>query len=72
MINIKTFDQSRQIAIIWDIEDVQDIRPDLSDTQAMEVLLEVEHRHDSSIGISWDTLDIWAQELFPVNNDGNN
>ena len=58
--------EAKQISIVWSVEDVQSIRPDLSDEQAMEVLQEAKNRHDSSIGISWTTLEIWAQELFPL------
>jgi len=66
------FDPSRQIAIIWDIEDVQQIRPDLTDEQAMDVLLEVEDNHDAEWGVSWTTLEATAGILFPKgsNDDG--
>lgn len=52
----KTFDPERQISIVWGIEDVQSVRPDLTDDQAFAVLKEVEHRHDANIGINWDVL----------------
>jgi hypothetical protein len=54
----------RQIAVIWSIEDVQEIRPDLNDDQAWQVLQDVEHRHDAEHGISWITLQIIADEMF--------
>ena len=60
------YDPSRQIAIIWSVEDVQAVRDDLSDYHAMEVLNEVKRRHDAEIGVSWETLRIWADELYPV------
>jgi len=60
------FNPQRQIAIIWSIEDVQSIRPDLSDDQSMEVLRTAEDKHDASLGISWDTLEIWADYLYPL------
>ena len=59
------FDPSRQIAIIGDIDDVKHIRPDLSDEQAMEVLLEVKDCHDAEWGASWATLETVADDLFP-------
>src|SRR4051812_1017236 len=37
---------SRQIAPIWGIEDVQQFRPNLSDDQAWEVLQHVDHYYD--------------------------
>ena len=54
-----------QIAIIWNIEDVQEVRPDLTDEQALEVLLMAKDKHDAEIGINWDVLRIWADKLFP-------
>ena len=54
----------RQIAAIWCIEDVQEVRPDLSDDQAWEVLRKVERRHDATIGLTWDTLEMTAKDLF--------
>jgi hypothetical protein len=54
----------RQIAAGWSIEDVQEIRPDLTDEQAWEVLQAVERNHDATIGINWDVLDYHADELY--------
>ena len=59
------FDPDRQIAIIWSVEDVQSVRMDLSDEQAMVVLREVKRTHDANIGVHWDTLRFWADELYP-------
>ena len=56
--------EHKQIAAIWCIEDVQEVRPDLSADQAWEVLQEAERKHDAMMGISWDTLEILADELF--------
>ena len=51
----------------WSIEDVQNVRPDLSDEQAMEVLKKVENvdEHDAEMEITWITLELCAQTLFP-------
>lgn len=59
------FDPNTQIAIIWDVDDVQVIRPDLSDEQAMEVLRHAKRYHDANMGINWDVLKVWADELYP-------
>lgn len=59
------FDPNTQIAIIWDITDVQEIRSDLSNKQAMEVLQKVKTYHNAEIGVSWDTLSLWAEHLYP-------
>lgn len=57
-------DRRDSIAIVWCIEDVQSIRPDLTDEQAGEVLSAVESHHDCNLGITWDTLCITADEMF--------
>jgi len=60
----------RMIGIVWCIEDVQEVRPDLTDDQAWEVLQAVERRHDAEIGINWLTLEIFADDLFPEPRNG--
>lgn len=55
----------RQIAAIWAVEDVKDIRPHLTDDQAWDVLQQVGHDHDAEWGISWTTLETVADMLFP-------
>src|SRR5207245_3381062 len=56
--------QERKIAHIWGIGDVQDVRPDLSEDQAWQVLQTVEKYLDSDYGITWDTIKLTADELF--------
>jgi hypothetical protein len=56
--------QRRQIAVIWSIEDVQGIRPDLSDDQCWEVLEHVDHHKDAELGITWLTLEMASEILF--------
>jgi len=53
------------IAAAWHIDDVREVRPDLTDKQCMEVLIECDRRHDAEIGINWDVLRCHADELFP-------
>lgn len=60
------FDSTRQIAIVWDIEDVQTVRRDLSDEQAMRVLKEVERTHDADVGVHWAFIEYVAEELYPI------
>jgi hypothetical protein len=54
----------RQIAAIWCIEDVQHVRPDLTDEQAWQVLRDVDRHHDAELGINWTTLECMAGMLF--------
>ncbi len=56
--------ERRQIAHIWGIEDVQEVRPDLSEAQAWEVLQHVDHHKDAGLGITWLTLEMAAEMLF--------
>lgn len=53
------------IAIVWNVEDVLEVRPDLTAEQAKEVLSRAERGHDANVGINWDVLDVVAGELFP-------
>ncbi len=53
------------ISIRWHIDDVKEVRPDLTDEQARQVLHLCRDQHDANIGISRDVLSIWAALLFP-------
>ena len=57
-------DADQEISISWSTEDVQSVRPDLSDDQAWQVLQAVEHDHDATIGVNWDVLECHAEMLF--------
>jgi hypothetical protein len=57
------------ISIVWYIDDVQSVRPDLSDEQAWEVLLAAKDNHDASLGINWDVLESWCDNLYPLEED---
>ena len=56
--------ERKQIAVIWGVEDVQQVRPDLTDDQAWEVLLYVRRHHDAEFGVNWQTLECIAEDLF--------
>jgi hypothetical protein len=58
--------QRRQIGIIWSIEDVQAVRPDLTDDQAWKVLQESERHLDCELGLTWDSIEYAADDLFPI------
>ncbi len=47
------------------VGDVQSLRPDLSDDEAMQVLDAASQRFDASLGMNWDTLDANASLEFP-------
>lgn len=56
--------ERKSIAIVWNIEDVQEVRPDLTAEQCWQVLTDVRRNHDACVGINWDVLDCVAFELF--------
>jgi hypothetical protein len=57
--------QRRQIALVWTVDDVLSVRPDLSGDQAWTVLQLVDDQHDASLGVTWETIEDAAQSLFP-------
>jgi hypothetical protein len=61
--------ERRQIAIIWSIEDVQEVRPDLTEDQCWEALAATKRYHDATIGINWDALRCHAALLFGTATD---
>jgi hypothetical protein len=56
---------TNSIAIVWCVDDVKSLRPDLIDEECMEVLNYAARHHDTSLGISWDTLECIAADWFP-------
>ena len=55
----------RSIEIVWSTEDVQEVRPDLDESQAYEVLIAAKQKHDANVGINWEVLEFWADYLYP-------
>jgi hypothetical protein len=55
---------NRMVGIIWSVEDVKARRPDLSDEQCWQVLSTMQDHHDCEQGITWDTINTTAEELF--------
>jgi hypothetical protein len=56
---------TKQISIKWHIDDVLSIRPDLTKSQASEVLEKLKENHDANIGINWEVIEIVSEMLFP-------
>ena len=54
-----------QISITWHVEDVTNVRSDLTTDQVRDVLHNIKNNHDASIGVNWDVLDCVAELLFP-------
>ena len=53
------------IALHWTTEDVMNQCDWLTKEQAREVLSMCLHKHDASLGLCWETIEIWACEMFP-------
>ena len=56
------------IADIWHDEDVrsraEDMGVDITEEQIKEVLSCVHRKADANIGINWDTIDYWIEEVI--------
>lgn len=64
-INPQNLDTTRYIG--WSVDDVksEDIRPDLDDDEALNVLNCVIDKHDATIGVTWTTLAYFANGMYP-------
>jgi hypothetical protein len=61
-----TYDASQQIAILWSVNDVHSVRPDLDTEQCLAVLASVKHNHDAEQGVNWTVLGLIADQLYGV------
>jgi len=59
------YDPTRQIAIVWDITDVMEVRGDLTANQCLDVLKTVLENHNADIGVCWDTIKETADSIYP-------
>ena len=59
--------ENDEIAIIWSVDDVLQECDWLNKDQAMEVLHDLEHNHDATIGINWDVIRYKADAMYPDN-----
>jgi hypothetical protein len=60
------YDEKTHILIIkWNVEDVLNVRPDLNEEEAKEVLCALANDFDANIGVNWAVIEIMAEEEFP-------
>jgi hypothetical protein len=52
-----------EIAILWHIDDVKSIADDLTNEECREVLRRAKRNHDANIGINWEVLKVWADQV---------
>lgn len=57
--------ETKTISIEWCVNDVLEIRPDLTPEQAWIVLQNVALNHNAELGINWDSLYYGAEADFP-------
>lgn len=60
------FEATGRIAIIWSIEDVRSLRPDLTEAQGWAVLETAQDQLDAEQGLTWSVLEEHADTLFPL------
>jgi hypothetical protein len=68
----KEFNQYKNESIKWSVEDFtgQEIKGwSITPEQAQEALESMIHHHDASIGINWDTIDVYYKEFGTKNDD---
>ena len=67
---VKTIElQDDEIAIVWSVEDVMMECDWLTREQALEVLHNLEHKHDATIGINWEVIYYNAEWMYPKENE---
>tara|TARA_R100000315_G_C5158252_1_gene90941 strand:- start:330 stop:671 length:342 start_codon:yes stop_codon:yes gene_type:complete len=49
--------------IVWMPGDVLSLDDTLTDEQVSWVLERMKHKHDASLGITWDTIEFWIDEV---------
>jgi hypothetical protein len=61
-----------KIALTWTIDDVRDCKKGIPDDDAMAALAAVLHRHDASLGVTWDTIAMACGGEYPSFDDEDN
>jgi len=61
-----------KVAVVWTIEDVHSVQDDfdedvcsssITEEQAESILQKAFDKHDASVGITWESLRYWSEEL---------
>jgi len=65
----KRFESGEAIALVWTIDDVldqakgSDVESTLTKEDAIDILQKIARNHDATIGVSWDVIDAYIDEL---------
>jgi len=57
--------ENDEIAIVWSVDDVLQECDWLNREQALEVLHDLKHNHDATIGINWEVIRYTADCMYP-------
>ena len=66
---VDNYTSENSICIIWCIDDIKSAMKnrqnpiEITDDECMEILDNMERRHDASLGITWDTIDYHLDEF---------
>jgi hypothetical protein len=61
-----SYDATQQIAILWSVNDVHSVRPDLDTDQCLSVLNFVKRNHDAEQGVNWTVMSQATDQLYGV------
>ncbi|EBV0135957.1 hypothetical protein DNI05_08585 [Salmonella enterica subsp. enterica serovar Newport] len=53
------------LMVMWQKEDVAQVRPDLTDEQCIKVMRKIKDCHDANVGVNWDVISDTADTMFP-------
>jgi hypothetical protein len=53
----------------WHIDDVQSLQEDLTDDECREVLKTIEHGFDATVGINWDVISYYIDQVIEERED---
>ncbi len=62
--DIKRLTDPNWLASWWHISDVQSLDEDLTEDECKDVLAMVDRKHDANIGINWDFIQYWIDEII--------
>jgi hypothetical protein len=62
--DIKRLTDPNWLASWWHISDVQSLNDELTEDECRSVLSMVDRKHDANIGINWDFIEYWIDEII--------
>lgn len=57
------FIEGDSISITWEVADILEYHPRLTEQEARNVLYYLEASHDAGVGINWDVIEFWVTQL---------